>query len=55
MYSKAGLMYGSSSSNNDLQQLWVNHIIDYKVNKEHMTYGLLYSFTYYFLFPGAKP
>jgi len=31
-------MYGSTSSNNDLQQLWVNHIIDYKVNKEHMTY-----------------
>lgn len=36
-------MYGSSSSNNDLQQLWVNHIIDYKVNKEHMTYDDFYS------------
>jgi len=36
-------MYGSADSKNDLQHIWVNHIIDYRINKEHMTYDDFYS------------
>ena len=35
-------MYGSEDSKNDLQQIWVNQIIDYKINKEHMTFDDFY-------------
>lgn len=36
-------MYGSSAdSKNDLHHIWVNHIIDYRINKEHMTYDDFY-------------
>jgi calcium-dependent protein kinase len=36
-------MYGSADSKHDLQHIWVNHIIDYKINKQHMTYDDFYS------------
>lgn len=36
-------MYGSADSKNDLHHIWVNHIIDYRINKEHMTYDDFYS------------
>ena len=36
-------MYGSADSKHDLQRIWVNQIIDYRINKEHMTYDDFYS------------
>jgi len=36
-------VYGSANSKHDLQHIWVNHIIDYKINKEHMSYDDFYS------------
>lgn len=34
-------LYGSA--HNDLHEIWVNHIIDYRINKEHMTFDDFYS------------
>lgn len=35
-------LYGSADSN-DLHDLWVNYVIDYRINKEHMTFDDFYS------------
>ena len=36
-------MYGSADSKHDLQRIWVNHIIDFSMDKHHMTFEDFYS------------